>query len=125
MAIPVKSDKAIYCIVLLHAIVSGGHGWSHSAAMVATTLPQNIFIATVVFAAPLLASGMLIRGINAGRVLFTLSMLGSLMFGLCFHFFLDTPDLCTNVRGAGAQGFFVSALLLAAVLQPVATASPA
>ena len=40
-------------------------------------------------------------------------MLGALIFGLTFHFVLDTPDLYSNVQGTGARTFFVSAGLLA------------
>ena len=42
-------------------------------------------------------------------------MLGALIFGLIFHFVLDTPDLYSNVQGTGARTFFVSAALLAVV----------
>ena len=42
-------------------------------------------------------------------------MLGALIFGLAFHFVLDTPDLYSNVQGTGARTFFVSAGLLATV----------
>jgi hypothetical protein len=42
-------------------------------------------------------------------------MVGSLMFGIAFHFVADTPDSVVNVCGAGARIFFVSAVLLAVV----------
>lgn len=116
MATAVPLNSFIYAVVLAHTIVSGYHGWNHFAAMVPTTAAQNIFIATVVFASPLLAAVLLVRGrVWSGRVIFTLSMLSSFIFGVVFHFILDTTDLCTNVRGIGSHMFFVSALMLAAV----------
>ena len=84
--------------------------------MVTNTLAQNIFIVTVIFASPILAVMLLVRSrILSGCTIFTLSMLGSFVFGIVFHFILDTPDLCSNVRGIGSQLFFVSAILLATV----------
>lgn len=116
MEIAVPPNSVIYAIVLVHAMVSGYHGWSHHHSAVPTTLAQNIFIVAVVFASPILAVILLVRGrIHPGIALFSLSMLGALIFGLLFHFALDTADLYSNVRGIGAQTFFVSALLLAAV----------
>lgn len=116
MAIAVPLNRVIYVIVLVHAIVSGYHGWSHVVAMVPVNAAQNLFIVTVVFASPLLAVALLVRGrVQSGRVIFTLSMLGSLIFGIVFHFILDTADLCTNVRGISSQMFLVSAGLLSAV----------
>lgn len=109
-------NSIIYSIVMIHAVVSGYHGWSHHHSAVPTTLPQNIFIVAVVFASPLIAVVLLVcRRVHSGIALFTLSMLGALMFGLLFHFALDTPDLYSNVRGIGSKIFFVSAVLLAAV----------
>lgn len=116
MVTVVPSNSFIYAIVLTHTIVSGYHGWSHLAALVPTTAAQNIFIGTVIFASPLLAAVLLVRGrVGAGRVIFTLSMLSSSIFGVVFHFILDTPDLCANVRGVGSHMFFMSAVMLAAV----------
>lgn len=110
------SNKLVFALVAIHAIVAGYHGWYHFSAMVPTTLAQNFFIATVVMAAPLLAAVMLARGrMHAGLAIFTSSMLGALLFGVGFHFVLDTPDLCSNVSGTGARGFFLSAAALATV----------
>lgn len=116
MVTVVPLNSFIYAIVLAHTIVSGYHGWSHFAAVVPTTAAQDVFIGTVVFASPLLAAVLLVRGrVGAGRVIFILSMLSSFIFGVVFHFILDTPDLCTNVRGIGSHMFSLSAVMLAAV----------
>lgn len=116
MVIAVPPNSVIYAIALVHAIVSGYHGWSHYYAAVPNTLAQSIFIVAMVFVLPGVAVVLLVLGrVHSGIAIFSLSMLGALIFGLLFHFVLDTPDLCSNVRGAGSQSFFVSAALLAAV----------
>lgn len=116
MVIVVPPNSVIYAIVLVHALVSGYHGWSHDYAAVPNTLAQRMFIVALVFVSPLLAVVLLIRGsIHSGIAIFALSMIGALIFGVLVHFALDTPDLYSNVRGIGSQTFFVSAVLLAAV----------
>lgn len=116
MVIAVPPHSVIYAIVLVHALVSGFHGWSHDDAAVPNTLAQSLFIVAVVFVAPLLAVVLLARGsIHSGIAMFSLSMLGALLVGVLFHFALDTPDLYSNVRGMDSQRFVVSAVLLAAV----------
>ncbi len=106
----VPPNSVLSAIVLVHALVSGYHGWSHSYAAVPNT------IVAVVFVSPLLAVVLLIRGrLHSGTAILSLSMLGALIFGVLFHFTLDTPDLCSNVQGIGSQTFCVSAVLLAAV----------
>lgn len=112
----VPPNSVIYAMILGHTIVSGYHGWSHFYATVPTSLAQNVFIVSVIFVSPILAALLLVsRRIYAGVVLFTLSMSGALIFGLMYHFIIDSPDLCSNVRGIGSRQFFVSAVLLASV----------
>lgn len=112
----VSLKSIIYSLVLVHAVVSGFHGWSHFYTGVPITLAQNIFIATVIVSMPLLAVVLLTRRrMNAGCAMLSLSMLGSFIFGVVFHFILDTPDLYSNVYGHGSQMFFISAILLAAL----------
>lgn len=116
MAIAVPLNSGIYVIVLVHAIVAGYHGWSHLAATVPTSAGQDAFIATVVFAMPILAVVLLARGkVRPGHVTFVLSMLSSFIFGVVFHFILDTADLCANVDGIGSRMFAASAVMLATV----------
>ena len=110
----VSPSNIIYSFVLVHALVSDFHGRSHFYTGVPTTLVQNIFIATVIVAMPLLAVVLLTRRrMNAGCAILSLSMLGSFIFGVVFHFMLDAPDQYSNVYGHGSQMFCISAILLA------------
>jgi hypothetical protein len=112
----VPSERAAYVFILVHMVASSLHGWSHFHTGVPTNFIQNVFIATVIVAMPPLAGTFIaLRKPHLGYALLLLSMAGSLAFGVAFHFVLDTPDLCINVRGAGARMFLVSAVLLALV----------
>lgn len=65
---------------------------------------------------PLLAAALIaLRKFHLGYALLFLSMVGSLIFGVAFHFVLDTPDLFINVHSVGAQMFLASAVLLALI----------
>jgi len=112
----VPSERRAYVLILVHMVASSLHGWSHFHAGVPTNLIQNVFIATVIVAMPPLAGTFIaLRKPHLGYALLLLSMVGSLAFGVAFHFVLDTPDLCINVRGVGARMFLVSAVVLAVV----------
>jgi hypothetical protein len=110
----VPSNRIAYLLVVVHVVASGLHGWSHFYAGVATTFVQNVFIATIIVVIPPLAAALIaLRRWYLGYALLFSSMVGSLMFGIAFHFVADTPDSVVNVCGAGARIFFVSAVLLA------------
>jgi hypothetical protein len=112
----VPSSTIVYLLVAVHVVASGVHGWSHLHAGVPTTFVQNVFISTVIVAIPLLAAALIAsRRLRLGYALLLSSMAGSLVFGIVFHFVVDTPDSVANVCGAGARMFLVSAVLLALV----------
>ena len=109
-----------YLLVAVHVVASSLHGWSHLHAGVPTTFVQNIFILTVIIAIPPVAAASIARHrLRLGYALLLSSMVGSLLFGITFHFVVDTPDSVLNVcgagAGAGARVFLVSAVVLALV----------
>ena len=105
-----------YLLVAVHVCASSLHGWSHLHAGVPTTLVQNVFISVVIVAIPPFAAALIaLRRWHLGYALLFSSMAGSLIFGIVFHFVVDTPDSVVNVCGAGARMFLASAVLLALV----------
>jgi hypothetical protein len=67
-------------------------------------------------AIPLLAAALItLRGLRLDYALLLSSIAGSLVFGIVFHFVVDTPDSVVNVCGAGAWMFPVPAVLPALV----------
>ncbi|MBH0194613.1 MAG: hypothetical protein HP494_03220 [Nitrospira sp.] len=108
-----QSSRPILILFLIRAGVSGYHGWSHIHDSVLTTAMQNVFIGVVGAVFPIIALTLVLgRKLAFGYGVFSLAMLGSFVFGVCYHFVLDTPDLCSNVKSAH---FTASAVLLAVV----------
>lgn len=113
MEICVQSNRPTLILFLIRAVVSGYHGWSHIHASVLTTAMQDVFIGVVGVVFPIIALMLILgRKLTFGYGLFSVAMLGSLVFGVCYHFILDTPDRCSNVNSAH---FTASVVLLAVV----------
>ena len=79
-----------FVIVLLHSI-------AHELLSVKATLAQLSFIIPVIIVAPVVAGFILSKHYKAGTVLLAASMLGSLLFGVYYHFIADTIDHVSHV----------------------------
>lgn len=109
-----RLSEPIVPLFLAQAGANAYHGWSHWQSSVPTTPAQQVFIAIVIAALPIVAAGLVLFGKRGiGYALFAMAMLAGFVFGVIFHFVLDTPDLYANVHGPGAGHFSVSAVLLA------------
>ena len=87
--------RAIYvtAIVGVHLLVSIAHGLAHRELHVGLALPASILVIVVVLIVPLLAMGLLWTAEKRlGLMLLSLSMSGSLLFGLYHHFLAMGPD---------------------------------
>ena len=104
-------------VVLVHLAVNVAHGWAHMTIPVPNTPAQSAFIILVIGLAPLIAGWLVIRGrVAAGAALLALSMLGSCLFGVAYHYVIQSPDHVTHVpAGTAGSVFRASALGLAVV----------
>jgi|SRR5947209_1529836 len=85
--------KYATAIVLAHLLVSIVHGAAHRALGVELTSFDSIFVMVIVVVLPLLAMALIwTTRQRAGFFLLSLSMFGSLMFGLYHHFLASSPD---------------------------------
>jgi len=104
-------------IVAIHFVVVVLHSIAHQKLPVEATPAQLAFILPVIVLAPLVAAMVLVKFERAGMVLLTAAMLGSLVFGVCYHFIADTIDHVTHVAHREpllwAQMFVVTSYLLA------------
>ena len=106
-------DGLLTLIVLVHLAVNLLHGWAHTGAMVPVSTAANIFIFTVILAAPLVGIGVLwFFSISGGAWLLALSLSASLVFGVVNHFVLDSPDHVAHVAAQWRTLFGVTAVLL-------------
>jgi hypothetical protein len=93
------------------------HGSAHSHLNIAVGTGQKAFIAIIIFVVPLIAMMMLwTRLRKLGGILLGLSLAGSLVFGVSYHFLIAGPD---NAFGQyyshWSSAFRATAILLALI----------
>ena len=100
--------------VVAHLIVNVLHGQAHTRLGVGLSDWQQAYVLVVILAAPLVALGLsFTRYVRVGLWLLLLSMLGSLIFGLCYHYVIISPDHVAHLPSGEARGLFqVTAALL-------------
>ena len=104
-------------IVLVHIAALSGHGSSHVHLTIGVDTWQSMFIAIVIFAAPLFAMILLwMRFKRAGVYLLGVSMVGSLIFAVYYHFVVAGADNAFGMGlGVWSTIFRTTAGLLAAI----------
>lgn len=104
-------------VVVAHLGVNTVHGVAHAEIPVVVTDLQTVFIAVVMYVAPLVALGLLATGHQwTGGTVLAVSMAGALVFGLVFHYLLSTPDNVAAVpAGPWQEPFRLTAALLVLV----------
>jgi membrane-associated HD superfamily phosphohydrolase len=100
--------------VLAHFIVVVFHGQAHTRLGVALSTWQQVYVLTIIVIAPLVALALLFtRYTEAALWLLLASMLGSMIFGILYHFIIISPDHVAHLPAGAARGSFrVSAQLL-------------
>lgn len=85
--------------VVSHAMVVALHGLAHVKIPVPLSLPQNLFVSSVIVFAPIAAMILLWTPFQlAGSWLLLSSMAGALLFGLYHHFIAFSPDQSLRFR---------------------------
>ena len=100
--------------VLAHLIVVLLHGQAHTRLDVGLSNWQNLYVLVVIVLAPVVALVLsFTRYVRAGLWLLLASMLGSLIFGACYHYIIISPDHVAHLPAGEARGLFrVTAALL-------------
>jgi predicted outer membrane lipoprotein len=107
-------DGLLTAIVLLHLGITVLHGQAHAGAVVPVSTMSNIFIVSVIVAAPLVGIGILwFFSISGGAWLVGLSLTAALLFGVVNHFVLDSPDHVAHIVAQWKVLFGTTAVLLA------------
>ena len=84
-------------LVGLHFLTVVLHSVAHEVLNVKASTAQHAFIVPVIIFAPVVSGCMLAKSWKAGAALLLASMLGSLAFGLYYHFGADTIDHVAHV----------------------------
>jgi len=104
-------------VVAIHFVIVVLHSKAHDTLAVQATPAQLAFIVPVIVVAPVVAALVLLKFETAGMILLTASMFGSLIFGVYYHFTVDTIDHVAHVAQLQpvfwSQMFRVTAYLLA------------
>jgi hypothetical protein len=88
-----QAAKCTTAIVVAHLLVNIAHGLAHLELRVGLDPSGSIFVVVVVLVSPLLAMALVWTAWKRpGLILLSLSMLGSLLFGLYHHFLVASPD---------------------------------
>jgi hypothetical protein len=88
-----SAAKHTTAIVVAHLLVNIAHGLAHQELGVGLSPPDSIFVIVVILIAPLLAMMLLWTAKKRlGLILVSLSMFGSLLFGLYHHFIVISRD---------------------------------
>ena len=109
-----RSAKYATAIVVAHLLVNIVHGLAHRELHVGLAQHASIFVIVVVLVFPLIATGLLWTAKKRlGLILLSLSMFGSLIFGLYHHFVAVSPDhIHSQPSGGWGTTFVLTAYLL-------------
>jgi hypothetical protein len=106
--------KYATAIVAAHLLVNIAHGLAHRELRVGLAPSASLFVIVVVFIFPLVASALLWTAKKRlGLILLSLSMFGSLLFGLYHHFLAAGPD---HVRWQPPSSWGITFVLTAYLL---------
>jgi len=113
--LPLEASLALG-IIVFHLAVNLLHGSAHLHYEIPLAEWQHAYIAVVIFAAPLVAAGLLLaRRLRSGAWWMLVSMAGSALFNVYFHFLLIGPDNISSVNLDGwGLVFLGTAIFLAA-----------
>ena len=101
-------------VVALHGVIVLAHGLAHEDLGIQLTVFQKTFAGMVIVSAPIVAMLLMWTGkLRSGFALLTLSMTGSLFFGVYYHYIVISSDHVAHLPAGDLQGLFrVTALLL-------------
>ena len=106
-----RPARSVTFFVLLHLLITVGHGASHRALQVGLTPSGTAFVGLVIVMAPLLAMWLAWgprRRLGFG--LLAASMFAALLFGLDHHFLVEGADhVHSQPPGAWGQIFVITA----------------
>ena len=106
----------VTAVVVAHLIVNILHGQAHTSLAIGLSNWQQLYVVIVILLAPLFALIFsFTRYVRAALWLLLVSMLGALIFGVCYHYLIISPDHVAHLPPGDARGMFrVTAVLLVA-----------
>ncbi len=106
--------------MVIHLAATVWHGDAHTLLAVELPPLKNVFVFVVILIAPIVAAiGIWTRYSALALWIFTLSMLGALLFGAYHHYVMVSPDNIHHLPAgtAEAQAQFISSAAVIALLE--------
>jgi hypothetical protein len=101
-------------VILVHLGIALLHGGAHKNLLIGLSISQEVFVWTVIIAAPLIAALLLLLKLRrAGGYFLLLSMAGSLVFGAWNHFLARGAD---NIASTPPNGWGLAFRVTASLL---------
>jgi hypothetical protein len=117
-----RAAKYATTIVVAHLLVNIVHGLAHRELRVGLAPLAAIFVIVVVLVSPLIATVLVwIAKKRLGLILLSLSMFGSLLFGLYHHFLAVSPDHIHSQSSGGWGTTFVLTAYLLLITEAIGT----
>jgi hypothetical protein len=111
-------SRSALAAVLAHTVVSAVHGQAHRQLGVGLSVWQTWYVGVVIGAAPLVAAILLLwKRLRAGGALLAVSMAGSLVFGVYYHFIFSSPDHVSHQPVASWGLVFMATSLLLVLIE--------
>ena len=114
----------ISILFVLHLIATLWHGDAHSTLEIQLSFFQTLYVYLVIIGAPVV--GVILvwsRFMLVGIGLFAVSMTGALVFGVCYHYIIVSPDNIAHlpVGTAVVQAQFIHSAVLIAIMELLST----
>ena len=117
-----RSAKYSTAIVVAHLLVNIVHGLAHRELHVGLAPLASFFVIVVVLISPLIAMALTWTAAKRlGFILLSLSMFGSLLFGLYYHFLALSPDHIHSQPSRGWGTTFVLTAYLLLITEAIGT----
>lgn len=109
---------SVTAVVLAHLVVNILHGQAHTSLAVGLSTWQQLYVVMVILLAPLISlTFSFTRYARAALWLLLVSMLGALIFGVCYHYVIISPDHVDHLPPGDARGLFRTTALLLVVTE--------
>lgn len=103
-------------VLVVHLLVSLGHGVPHAAIPVPLTPAQQAFVWVVIVLGPVAGFALAWYGrVTVGAALYAATMLGAFVFGVYHHFLVANPDNVAAVPAGLWHGPFVWTAVLVTI----------
>ena len=99
--------RIAWLVVLLHLIIATVHGFAHRQLGITLDAFQSAYVLVVITVAPIFGGVLLwARRVRSGFAVLALSLTGSVVFGVYWHYLAQSPDNVLHLHEGALQSLF-------------------